>query len=35
MATHLGTDLVLDALNMAIGPRRPTGVIHHSDQGCQ
>ena len=35
MATHLRTELVLDALNMAIGQRRPAGVIHHSDQGCQ
>ena len=35
MATHLRTDLVLDALNMALGQRRPDTVIHHSDQGCQ
>jgi putative transposase len=35
MAAHLRTELVLDALNMAIGQRRPTVVIHHSDQGCQ
>ncbi len=35
MATHLRTELVLDALNMAITQRRPRGVIHHSDQGCQ
>ncbi len=35
MATHLKTDLVLDALNMAIGQRQPRAVIHHSDQGCQ
>jgi putative transposase len=35
MATHLRTELVLDALNMAIGQRRPVAVIHHSDQGCQ
>jgi hypothetical protein len=26
---------VLDALNMAIGQRRPREVIHHSDQGSQ
>jgi transposase InsO family protein len=26
---------VLDALEMAIGQRRPDGVIHHSDQGSQ
>jgi putative transposase len=35
MATHLRTELVLDALDMAIEQRRPDGVIHHSDQGCQ
>jgi putative transposase len=35
MATHLRTELVLDALNMALGQRRANGVIHHSDQGCQ
>ena len=35
MATHLRTELVLDALDMALEQRRPWGVIHHSDQGCQ
>ena len=35
MANHLCTELVLDALGMAIGQRRPDGVIHHSDQGSQ
>jgi putative transposase len=35
MATHLRTQLVLDALNMALEQRRPEGVIHHSDQGTQ
>lgn len=35
MATHLRTQLVLDALDMALQRRKPTGVIHHSDQGCQ
>jgi len=35
MATTLKTDLVLDALNMALAQRKPAGVIHHSDQGCQ
>ncbi len=35
MATHLRTELVLDALNMAITIRKPEGVVHHSDQGCQ
>src|SRR6202158_3582476 len=35
MATHLRTELVLEALNMALTQRRPSGVIHHSDQGTQ
>lgn len=35
MAPHLRTELVLDALNMALEQRRPAGVIHHSDQGTQ
>jgi len=35
MANHMRTDLVLDALNMAIERRKPSGVIHHSDQGTQ
>jgi|HubBroStandDraft_5_1064220.scaffolds.fasta_scaffold89141_2 putative transposase len=35
METHLRTELVLAALNMAIGQRRPAEVIHHSDQGTQ
>src|SRR4029077_9532187 len=35
MANHLRTELVLDGLEMAIGQRRPDGVIHHSDQGSQ
>jgi putative transposase len=35
MATHLRTELVLDALNMAVAQRRPTTVIHDSNQGCQ
>lgn len=35
MANHLRTELVLDALNMAIYRRKPLNVIHHSDQGCQ
>jgi len=34
-ANHLRTELVLDALDMAVGQRRPRGVIHHSDQGSQ
>jgi len=35
MANHLRAELVLDALEMAVGQRRPDGVIHHSDQGSQ
>ncbi|MGN6108091.1 MAG: IS3 family transposase, partial [Kofleriaceae bacterium] len=35
MENHLRTELVIDALDMAIGQRRPSTVIHHSDQGCQ
>src|SRR5687768_8275540 len=35
MATHLRSELVLDALNMAVAQRKPGAVIHHSDQGCQ
>ena len=35
MAAHLRTALVLEALEMAVGQRRPVSVIHHSDQGCQ
>jgi len=35
MASHLRTELVLAALDMAVAQRRPTEVIHHSDQGCQ
>jgi hypothetical protein len=31
MATSLATQLVLDALEMAVTTRRPKGVIHHSD----
>jgi putative transposase len=35
VADTLHTQVVLDALNMAIWRRRPTEVIHHSDKGCQ
>ncbi len=34
-ASNMRTQLVLDALNMAIQRRRPTDVVHHSDQGTQ
>lgn len=35
MENHLRTELVLAAINMALAQRRPLGVIHHSDHGCQ
>jgi len=36
MATHTRASLVVDALKMALGRRRPPpGLIHHSDQGGQ
>jgi putative transposase len=35
MQTHLRTELVLEALEMALYRRRPTEVVHHSDQGSQ
>ena len=35
MANHLRTELVLDALVMVTEQRKPSDVIHHSDQGCQ
>jgi hypothetical protein len=35
MENHLRTELVLEALQNAISQRRPQGVIHHSDRGCQ
>jgi putative transposase len=35
MASHLRTSLVLQALEMALGQRKPEAVLHHSDQGTQ
>jgi len=35
MANHLRAELVVDALEMALGQRRPHNVIHHSGQGTQ
>jgi hypothetical protein len=35
METHLLTELVLAALEMAIVQRKPHKIIHHSDQGSQ
>jgi putative transposase len=36
MATHLRTELVVDALQMAIARHKPApGLVHHSDRGAQ
>lgn len=35
MESHLRADLVVQALDMAVSQRRPSNVIHHSDQGSQ
>src|SRR6202022_3005229 len=36
LADHLRTELATDALQMALGSRRPgVGLIHHSDRGGQ
>ena len=35
MANHLRAELVLDAMDAAVGQRRPKDVIHHSEQGSQ
>ena len=36
MADHLRTELVIEALEMAVARRRPdAGLVHHSDQGSQ
>lgn len=35
MSPSLATQLVLAALEMAVRDRQPTGVVHHSDKGCQ
>ena len=35
MANHLRAELVLEAMQAAVGQRRPKDVIHHSDQGSQ
>jgi len=32
---RMTSDLVIDALNMALTQRKPINVIHHSDQGSQ
>jgi len=36
MDTHMRTELVVDALEMALWRRKPgAGLIHHSDRGSQ
>jgi putative transposase len=35
MGTRQRTQLVLDAMNMAVTQRKPSNAIHHSDQGSQ
>ena len=36
MADHMRSELVVDALQMALAPRKPgPGLVHHSDQGSQ
>jgi putative transposase len=36
MADHLGAELAIDALSMALGRRRPPRtLVHHSDRGIQ
>jgi putative transposase len=38
LASHMRTTLVLDALRMALGTRRPgadVALVHHSDRGSQ
>lgn len=36
LENHLRTELVLKALNMALGVRMPaSNMLHHSDRGCQ
>uniref|UniRef100_E6Q0T5 Transposase n=1 Tax=mine drainage metagenome TaxID=410659 RepID=E6Q0T5_9ZZZZ len=35
MAAHMRAELVVNALDMALYRRKPSGVIHHSDQGSQ
>jgi putative transposase len=35
VADHMRTELVLGALDMALGHRQPRGVTHHSDRGSQ
>ena len=34
MQNYLRTELIVNAIDMAVGQRKPEDVIHHSDQGC-
>lgn len=34
MSTSLKTDVVLDALTMAVTQRQPRNVVHHADHGA-
>ena len=33
MATHLKTEVVLAAFDMAVAQRQPAGLVHRSDRG--
>jgi len=35
MQRHMSTELVSDAMTMALWRRRPTALLQHSDQGSQ
>jgi len=37
LTDHLRTELTLEALDLALGQRHPTGraLVHHTDRGCQ
>ena len=35
MATHMRVELVVNAIDMALYRGRPSGIMHHSDQGSQ
>jgi putative transposase len=35
-ANHMRTELIVDAIDMAVEQRKPArGLVHHSDQGTQ
>ncbi|KIH32540.1 hypothetical protein PU13_02805, partial [Escherichia coli] len=35
VSSSMETTFVLDALEQALGARRPSGTVHHSDKGSQ